>query len=68
MTSKEALQKLRDLAAEHGVIDGIKHAATAMGVKYTTVYGWYRRATVPEWRLPAFSALAEQSSKRKAKK
>jgi len=61
MTEKEALAYLDELVEEHGSKVGIAKAAQALGLKWHTVYGWWRRDSVPEWRLPGF----EQARKRR---
>ncbi len=62
MTEKEAYAYLRTFVDEHGTKVGIAKAAQALGLKWNTVYGWYRRKSVPEWRAPLF----EKPKKRKA--
>jgi len=61
MTEKEALAYLAELVEEHGSKVGIAKAAQALGLKWNTVYGWWRRGSVPEWRFQAF----EQAKKRR---
>ncbi len=61
MTEKEALAFLRARVDEHGLKVGIAKAAQALGLKWNTVYGWWRRESVPEWRLGAF----DQAQKRR---
>jgi transposase-like protein len=62
MTEKEAYAYLQTFVDQHGTKVGIAKAAQALGLKWNTVYGWWRRESVPEWRLAAF----DQAKKRKA--
>lgn len=49
-----------------GAINAMAEVGKAIGVKPTTVYGWWRRGNIPGWRLPAFASLISKPSKRKA--
>lgn len=65
MTKEQAAAYLQGLVDEHGTKVGIAKAAQAMGLKWNTVYGWWRRGSIPEWRLAAFKQ-AEKPKRRKA--
>lgn len=60
MTEKDALKYLADLVEEYGVKVGIAKGAQALGLKWNTVYGWWRRASVPEWRLASFDTAKKR--------
>ena len=53
MDQKEALAELTRLYKAEGV-GGIKVFAAKRGVRWETVYGWYRRNSVPQWRVQLF--------------
>ncbi len=59
MEQKAALKVLRDLVKEHGKMAAVALVADAAAVSEGTAYGWLRRESVPEWRLPAIAALAK---------
>ena len=42
---------------------GLQDFARKMGISWTTVYAWQRRANVPEWRLEAFTKAAKRKRK-----
>ena len=67
MTQDEALGMLAGLAAKYGPLEACARVAEVTKIKSTTVYGWWRRASIPEWRLPAFDLLAKHLPKRRAK-
>lgn len=54
MTEREALEFMKGHVDEHGVKVGIALIAKHTGLKWNTVYGWWRRGRIPDWRLPAF--------------
>ncbi len=50
-----------------GAINAMAEVGKTIGVKPTTVYGWWRRGNIPEWRLPAFAVLGKPSKRKAAK-
>lgn len=62
MTEKEALAYLAKVVRADGVKDGLGKVAADFGVKFHTVYGWWRRESIPEWRLPSFDAVRKRRS------
>lgn len=69
MNQDQALGILAGLAAKHGPLEACAQVAAFAKIKSSTVYGWWRRASVPEWRLPMFSDFAGSlpKPKRRAK-
>jgi len=53
MTQKQALAFVRYTIDTHGALEGCQLIASALGITWGTVYGWYRRENVPKWRLEA---------------
>jgi hypothetical protein len=62
MTEQEAVTFLKSLFAAKG-IEGLQKFAPRAGVKWTTAYGWYRRESIPEWRLPAIKKAMPRGKK-----
>ncbi len=66
MTEKQAVSFLKALTAKHGVQDGLQMLAEEVGVTWHTAYGWYRRKSVPQWRIDSIrkvSAYLERAGK-----
>ncbi len=53
MTQKQALAFVQYTIGMHGALDGCQLIADQLGITWGTVYGWYRRNSVPTWRLEA---------------
>ena len=51
MTQAEALADMAQLIERIGKMAAIERIARDAGVPPTTVYGWWRRGSVPEWRI-----------------
>lgn len=58
MTERQAISFLRSLASEYGVRDGVQTLATQLQLPWNTVYGWYRRGSIPAWRIDAIKEVA----------
>ncbi len=57
MTHQDALAFIRYTTARHGVLAGCQIIADHLGIGLHTVYGWYKRESVPPWRLDALAAV-----------
>ncbi len=55
MTEKEALAYMRSHVEQIGVKRGIEVVSRQTKVPWNTAYGWWRRESIPDWRLPAFA-------------
>lgn len=62
MTSREALTFIK-ARADDTSWDAV---AKEIGLDMPLVYGWWRRGSVPDWRLPKVEAAARKIAKRKA--
>lgn len=62
MTAREALTFIKEQA------DATNWDAVAkeIGLDMALVYAWWRRGSVPEWRLPAVEKAAKRIQRRKA--
>ncbi len=58
MTEAQALKFLRHLTDRHGVSDGVQILSTQLNLSWNTVYGWYRRKSIPQWRVESIGAVA----------
>lgn len=53
MTNAQALDFLAKRAKDLG---GWEALGEEMGIPWATIYGWYRRSKVPDWRLEKVEA------------
>lgn len=53
MTKKHAIGFIEYVININGAAAGCQLIATHLGISWSTVYGWYRRNSVPAWRLEA---------------
>jgi len=57
MDETTALAVIKDYVARYGVMKACKAIADRIAAEPNTVYGWYRRGSIPQWRLVTFNAL-----------
>jgi transposase len=57
MTQDQALALLKRAVARHGTRNGCRMVAERLGITWETAYGWYRRSSVPQWRVEAMARL-----------
>ncbi len=60
MEQKAALTFVRSLVDKHGAMTAAAMLAEAAKVSEGTAYGWLRRKSIPEWRLPSVAKLAKR--------
>ncbi len=61
MDRTEALTHLDKLFSASG-LEGLQKFAAAKGIKWTTVYAWRHRRSIPEWRLGLFKRQPKKSN------
>ena len=57
MDQLDALNILEEYRRIHGAIDGFDRLSEKLGVNPNTIYGWWRRSSIPQWRLASFAKL-----------
>ncbi len=65
MNQDEALGYLAKLYADKG-LEGLQKFAATRGLSWATVYGWYRRKSVPAWRLSLFRKASAAQTRKQA--
>jgi hypothetical protein len=68
MEKSTAIKFIDTLVTERGTKEAINILAQAAKVKWHTAYGWWRRGSVPEWRLEAIQAIAARPHQTKKKR
>ncbi len=63
MDSKQAITYIDRLVGERGKMAAIEYVASGTNTKWETVYAWWRRGKVPDWRLPALLKLAKRKTR-----
>lgn len=57
MNQQKAYALIDYTIAQHGAVDGCQLIAGKLGISWNTVYGWYRRGSVPEWRVEGLERI-----------
>ncbi len=60
MKELDALNLLDEWRRIHGAMEGFARLSEKLGVNENTIYGWWRRSSIPQWRLPAFDKLKKR--------